>query len=80
MTAAQGTATRWAIPLLTVYFAYFILGAPEWRIRRRERARVSGRPSGENVPPVRGELVKMWMASAERARKSLSGGGPTGKE
>ena len=33
----------------------------------------SGRPSGENVPPLRGELVKMWMASAERARKSLSG-------
>ncbi|MEX2179959.1 MAG: serine/threonine-protein kinase [Gemmatimonadaceae bacterium] len=80
MTAAQGTASRWAIPLLTVYFAYFILGVPEWRIRRRERARVSGRPSGENVPPVRGELVKMWMASAERARKSLSGGGSTGKD
>ena len=27
----------------------------------------------EQAPPLKGELVKMWMASAERARKSLAG-------
>jgi hypothetical protein len=71
--AAQDVAMRWATPIMIVYILYFIAGAPEWRVRRRERTKVAGRPSGENVPPLRGELVKMWMASAERARKSLSG-------
>jgi tRNA A-37 threonylcarbamoyl transferase component Bud32 len=70
--AAQDVAMRWAIPIMLVYILYFIAGVPEWRVRRRERSKVAGRPSGENVPPLRGELVKMWMASAERARKSLS--------
>lgn len=76
--SAQETAIRWALPILMVYLLYVLLGAPEWRIRRRERAKVTGRPSGENVPPLRGELVTMWMASAERARKSLSGNGDAG--
>jgi hypothetical protein len=62
------------MPLLALYVSYFLLGLPEWRVRRSERAKVAGRPSGEAAPPLRGELVKMWMASAERARKSLSGG------
>ena len=74
--SAQETAIRWALPILVTYLLYFLLGAPEWSIRRRERARVTGRPSGENTPPVKGELVKMWMASAERTRKSLSGSDP----
>jgi tRNA A-37 threonylcarbamoyl transferase component Bud32/NADH:ubiquinone oxidoreductase subunit 6 (subunit J) len=71
--SAQETAIRWATPILAIYVLFFVLATPEWRVRRRERARVTGRPSGENVPPLKGELVKMWMASAERARKSLSG-------
>jgi tRNA A-37 threonylcarbamoyl transferase component Bud32 len=71
--AAQGVATSWAIPILMIYVLFFLLGAPEYRVRRRERVKVAGRTSGENVPPLRGELVKMWMASAERARKSLTG-------
>lgn len=75
---AQAVAMRWAAPLLVAFLLYFILGVPEWRVRRHERIKVSGRPSGENVPPLKGELVKMWMASAERARKSLSGD-PAGK-
>lgn len=71
--AAQDVAMFWAIPLLSLFLIYFILGYPEYRVRRREHIKVAGRPSGENVPPLKGELVKMWMASAERARKSLSG-------
>ena len=71
--AAQSIASYWAIPILAIYLLFFALGLPEYRVRRRERVKVGGRPSGENVPPLRGELVKMWMASAERARKSLSG-------
>ncbi|MEX2153206.1 MAG: serine/threonine-protein kinase [Gemmatimonadaceae bacterium] len=70
---AQDIARFWSMPLLALFVLYLLLGLPEWRVRRRERIRVAGRPSGENVPPLRGELVKMWMASAERARKSLSG-------
>ena len=69
---------HWAIPILISYLAYFALGVPEWSVRRRERARATGGAAGANAPPVRGELVKMWMASAERARKSLSGD-PTSK-
>ena len=61
------------LPLLALYALYFLLDLPERRVRRRERARTPGRTSGENTPPLRGELVKMWMASAERTRKSLSG-------
>lgn len=72
--AAQDVAVAWAVPILLAYVGYVLLGVPEWRIRRRERANVTGRrSSGENAPPLKGELVKMWMASAERARKSLSG-------
>jgi tRNA A-37 threonylcarbamoyl transferase component Bud32 len=69
----QDVAIRWAMPILGAYVVYVLLGIPEWRIRRRERANIGRRPSGENAPPLKGELVKMWMASAERARKSLSG-------
>jgi hypothetical protein len=71
--AAQDVAMTWAIPLLVFFVLYFLLGFPEYRVRRREHIKVTGRPSGENVPPLRGELVKMWLASAERTRKSLSG-------
>ena len=70
--AMQAVATVWAFPLLFFFVAYFLLGVPELRVRRRERQAPTHRPSGEKVPPLRGELVKMWMASAERARKSLA--------
>jgi tRNA A-37 threonylcarbamoyl transferase component Bud32 len=70
---AQDVALFWALPLLSLFLFYFLLGYPEHRVRRREHTKAAGRPSGENVPPLKGELVKMWMASAERARKSLSG-------
>jgi tRNA A-37 threonylcarbamoyl transferase component Bud32 len=65
-------AMHWAIPLLAGFVCYFAVGFPEAQLRRREHIKVTGRPSGERVPPLRGELVKMWMASAERARQSLS--------
>jgi tRNA A-37 threonylcarbamoyl transferase component Bud32 len=71
-SAAQPVAQLWAIPLLMLFVVYFILGVPEWRVHRRERQPAARRPSGESAPPLRGELVKMWMASAERARKSLN--------
>jgi hypothetical protein len=70
--AMQAVAALWAYPLLFLFVAYFLVGLPEWRVRRRERQAPTHRPSGERVPPLRGELVKMWMASAERARKSLA--------
>ncbi len=76
---ASAVAVGWAMPLLVLFVLHFVLGIPEWRVRRRERIKVAGRPSGENVPPLKGELVKMWMASAERARKSLTNSDPTDK-
>lgn len=76
---AQDVARHWVTPILLAYVLFFALGLPEWRVRRRERMKVAGSPSSDNVPPLRGELVKMWMASAERARKSL-GGDPAGKQ
>ena len=71
---------HWSFPILAAYILFFASGFPETRVRRRERMRVAGRPSGENVPPLRTELVKMWMASAERARKSLSSEPAKGEE
>jgi tRNA A-37 threonylcarbamoyl transferase component Bud32 len=71
--AASDVAWHWEIPLAASFVAYFLLGIPEWRVRRRENIKVSGRTSGENAPPVKADIVKMWMASAERARKSLTG-------
>lgn len=76
---AQEVAMRWAAAILACYVLFFLLAIPEWRVRRSERARAAGRPAGENVPPLKSELVKMWMASAERARKSLSGSEKVGK-
>ena len=70
--APQPVALIWAIPLVVLFLIYLILGIPEWRVHRRERMPVARRSSGESAPPLRGELVKMWMASAERARKSLT--------
>ena len=71
--SAQEVAMFWAMPVLASYLLFFLLALPEWRVRRAERARVTGRPSSDRLPPLKGELVQMWMASAERARKSLSG-------
>ena len=69
---ATNVAFFWSIPLVALFVLYFVLGVPEYRVRRREHIKAAGRQSGE-TPPLKGELVKMWMASAERARKSLSG-------
>jgi hypothetical protein len=71
--SAQDVAMRWTLPLLAAFVLYFAVGIPEWRVRRRERSRATGRAAGEDVPPVQGELVTMWLASAEKARKSLAG-------
>jgi tRNA A-37 threonylcarbamoyl transferase component Bud32 len=71
--SAQDVAMRWTLPLLAAFVLYFILGIPEWRVRRRERSKVTGKPASESGAPVQGELVSMWLASAERARKSLAG-------
>ena len=71
--SSQAAAMLWSIPIFACYLLFMLLGVPEWRVRRSERARITGRTSGENAPPVKGELVQMWMASAERARKSLTG-------
>jgi len=30
-----------------------------------------------SAPKIRGELVNMWLASAEKARKSFTGGNKT---
>jgi hypothetical protein len=68
-------ALFWIVPLLACLALYVLVGVPEWRIRRRERVRFSGGSDSERMPPLKGELVEMWMASAERARKSLSGRG-----
>src|SRR5207247_2427978 len=42
----QEIAMHWAIPILISYLAYFALGVPEWRVRRRERARATGGAAG----------------------------------
>jgi tRNA A-37 threonylcarbamoyl transferase component Bud32 len=70
---SQAAAMLWSIPIFACYLLFFLLGIPEWRVRRAERVRLTGRTSGETAPPVKGELVQMWMASAEKARKSLTG-------
>lgn len=71
--SSQGMAMLWSVPIFGCYLLFFMLAVPEWRVRRGERARLTGRSSGETAPPLKGELVQMWMASAERARKSLTG-------
>ncbi len=69
---AGDVARFWAAPLAASLALYVVAGVPEWRVRRRERIRKSG-PRAERMPPLKEELVQMWMASADRARKSLSG-------
>jgi tRNA A-37 threonylcarbamoyl transferase component Bud32 len=73
-TPGQTMATLWATPILAAFVIFMLAGIPEWRVRRAERAKALGgavhRPSGRKV---RGELVNMWLASAEKARKSFSG-------
>jgi tRNA A-37 threonylcarbamoyl transferase component Bud32 len=64
----------WATPILAVFFIYMVAGIPEWRVRRAERAKALGGVTRVSAPKIRGELVNMWLASAEKARKSFSGG------
>lgn len=66
-------STRWILPILGSFVLAALLTIPEYRVRRREHVKISGRPSGEKAPPLHSELVDMWMASAERARTSLQG-------
>lgn len=68
-------AMLWAVPLLVAFGFYFLLGVPEWRVRRRERRKIAGNAATGEVPPVQGELVNMWLASAEKARISMAGDG-----
>jgi len=71
----QTIAMLWATPILAAFVIYMVAGIPEWRVRRTERAKALGgavpRTSGRKV---RTELVNMWLASAEKARKSFTGG------
>ena len=73
-TPVQAVAIAWAAPLLVLFLSHFALGIPEWRVRRRERINASA--FSRDVPPLKEELVRMWMASAERARRSLTGSDP----
>jgi len=64
----------WATPILAVLVIYLVAGIPEWRVRRAERAKaLGGAVARKSGPKVRSELVSMWLASAEKARKSFSG-------
>ena len=69
---------HWAVPILVNYVLFFALGIPESRVRRSERLKSAGAPVSADVPPVQGELVNMWLASADKVRKSLRGD-PVGK-
>lgn len=73
-TPEQTIAMLWAVPILAVFVTFMVAGVPEWRVRRAERAKALGGVSSTTVPTIRGELVNMWLASAEKARKSFSGG------
>ena len=71
---SQNIAMLWATPILAVFVIYLIAGIPEWRVRRAERAKALGGATRVSAPKIRGELVNMWLASAEKARKSFTGG------
>jgi len=70
---SQSVAMFWAAPILLAFLLSLAAGIPEWRVRRAEHAKALGTAASSNAPPVRGELVNMWLASAERVRKSFSG-------
>ena len=71
----QAIAILWATPILAVLIIYMVAGIPEWRVRKAERAKSLGGASKRvSKPKIRGELVSMWLASAEKARKSFTGG------
>jgi tRNA A-37 threonylcarbamoyl transferase component Bud32 len=72
---SKPVAIFWAAPIMLAFVLYMVAGIPEWRVRRAERAKALGAGAPSNAPPVRGELVNMWLASAERARKSFTGRG-----
>jgi tRNA A-37 threonylcarbamoyl transferase component Bud32 len=65
-------ASAWAGAVLVTYVAFFACGYYENRVRRHER-RKSGSPEGSDVPPLQSQLVAMWLAGAEKARRSLGG-------
>jgi len=71
--ASPSLAILWATPILLAFVVASLVGIPEWRVRRAERAKALGAAATSNAPPVRGELVNMWLASAERVRKSFAG-------
>jgi hypothetical protein len=65
-------AVGWASAVLVTYVVFFLCGVYESRIRRHERGR-TGTAGTTNAPPLQAELVTMWLAGAEKARKSLGG-------
>jgi len=71
---SQTIAMLWATPIVAVFIIYLVAGIPEWRVRRLERAKSLGDVKRTSAPKIRGELVDMWLASAEKARKSFTGG------
>lgn len=74
--AVDQTVTMiWAAPILLLFACFLIVGIPEWRVRRAERSKALGGAAQASASPVKGELVSMWLASAERARKSFTGRG-----
>ncbi|HEX7939082.1 MAG TPA: serine/threonine-protein kinase, partial [Gemmatimonadaceae bacterium] len=71
---SQTIALLWAAPILVVFLIYLVAGIPEWRVRRAERAKSLGGATRVSAPKIKGDLVNMWLASAEKARKSFTGG------
>lgn len=71
--ARTEVAIGWATAILVTYVVFFVCGLYESRIRRRERGRLTESPVSGDAPPLKSELVSMWLAGAEKARKSLGG-------
>jgi tRNA A-37 threonylcarbamoyl transferase component Bud32 len=77
---SQTIALLWATPIVAVFVIYLVAGIPEWRVRRIERAKSLGDVKRTSAPKIKGELVNMWLASAEKARKSFSGSNEAQKD
>ncbi len=71
---SQTIALMGAASIIAVFVIYLVAGIPEWRIRSVERAKSLGGVTRVSAPKIKGELVDMWLASAEKARKSFTGG------
>jgi hypothetical protein len=65
-------ATLWAGAVLVTYVTFFACGVYEQRVRRRERRNYATSPDS-GIAPLHAQLVSMWLAGAEKARRSLGG-------